>query len=103
MLMSSERTRATEVEKNVEAVGCKYLKAVEELETWVFVDKMVALEYFFYGGNPVCVKMLRAWEERGQSVENVKPIFEMALEDEWGDGKGGLKGIHHATFVVARK
>ena len=55
------------------------------------------------GGTPRCVSMLRAWEERGQSVEKGKPIFEKALEDDWGGGKGGLKGIHHATFVIARK
>ena len=59
----------------------------------------------FFGdvGTPRCVSMLRAWEERGQSVEKGKPIFEKALEEDWGDGKGGSKGILHATIVIARK
>lgn len=47
--------------------------------------------------------MLRAWEERGKRVERGKLVFEKALEDVWGDGKGGLKGIHYATFVIGRK
>ena len=29
--------------------------------------------------------------------------FREGVEDEWGDGKGGLKGFHHAMFVSARK
>ena len=66
----------------------------------MFEGNNVALEYFFDGGIPGCVKMLWAWEE---SVDKRKPIFEKGLEDERGGEKGGLKGIHRARFVIASK
>jgi len=103
MLMSPEWTYAKEIEKNVEAVGFKDVKAVEKEGTWIFEDKDEALRYFFDGGNPGCVKMLQAWEELGHSVDEIKPVYGKALVEDYGDGKGGLKGTHQATFVVARK
>ena len=103
MLMSPEWTCAKEIEGNVEAVGFKDVTAVEKQGTWTFDRVGEALEYFFDGGNPGCVKMIRAQEDEGRSVEKLKPVFEKALVDEYGDGKGGLRGPHRATFVIARK
>ncbi|KAL8847130.1 MAG: hypothetical protein Q9221_007836, partial [Calogaya cf. arnoldii] len=98
-----EWTVAKEIKENVEEVGFKDVRAIEKTGTWIFEDKNEALDYFFDGGNPGCVKMLQAWEDKGYSVEKVRPLFEKALEDEYGDGKGGLEGTHHVTFVIARK
>lgn len=103
MLMSPEWTYANEIERHVEAVGFKDVKAIEKQGTWIFEDKDEALRYFFDGGNPGCVKMLQAWQQRGHSVEDIKSVYEKALVDEYGDGKGGLKGSHQAMFVVAKK
>ena len=103
MLMSPEWTVAKEIKENVEEVGFKDVQAIEKTGTWVFEDANEALDYFFNGGNPGCVKILQAWEEKGQSVEKVKPLFEKALTEEYGNGKGGLEGTQLATFVIARK
>ena len=43
MLISPEWARAVAVEKNVEAVGFKDVKAMEKLGTWVPEDKNLAL------------------------------------------------------------
>ncbi|KAL9595209.1 MAG: hypothetical protein Q9179_005075, partial [Wetmoreana sp. 5 TL-2023] len=103
MLMSPEWTVAKEIKENIQKAGFKDVTAIEKTGTWVFEDANEALDYFFDGGNPGCVKMLQALEHRGRSVEEVRPIFERALLDEYGDGKGGLKGTHYVTFVIARK
>ncbi|KAL8931066.1 MAG: hypothetical protein Q9208_000168 [Pyrenodesmia sp. 3 TL-2023] len=65
MLMSPEWTVAKEIKENVEEVGFRDVQAVEKTGTWVFEDENEALEYFFDGGNPGCVKMLQAWEGKG--------------------------------------
>ncbi|KAL8737572.1 MAG: hypothetical protein Q9181_001550 [Wetmoreana brouardii] len=103
MLMSPEWTVAKEIKENIQQVGFKDVTATEKTGTWGFEDANEALRYFFDGGNPGCVKMLQELEHRGQSLEEVRPISERALLDEYGDGKGGLMGTHYATFVIARK
>lgn len=103
MLMSPEWTIAKEVAKNVEAVGFKDVKAVETERALLFTWVDDAMDYFFEGGNPGCVKMLKAWEDMGHGVEEVKDGMKKALEEEYGDGRGGLRGMHHATLVTAWK
>ena len=102
-LMSPEWTYAQQVGKNVDAAGFKDVQAVKKEGTWVFENKDEALEYFFKGGNPGCEIMLKAWKEKGHVVEEIKGVYEKALVEAYGNGKGGLKGTHQATFVVARK
>lgn len=103
MLMSPDWTIAQKVVKNVEAVGFKDVRAVETERMLVFTWVKDAMEYFFEGGNPGFVKMVKAWEDMGHGVEEVKGGMKKALEEEYGNGKGGLMGMHKATLVTAWK
>ena len=103
MLMSPEWTIAKEVAKNVEAVGFKDVQAVETQRPLLFTWVDDGMDYFFNGGNPGCVKMLQVWKDMGHGVEEVKDGMKKALEEEYGDGRGGLRGMHHATLVTAWK
>ena len=101
-IMDKEWTDPTEVEKGLAKVGFEDIKLTKVNGSWRWESYEALANYFFDGGNPGNVKMLDAWTDLRRSIDEVRPLFQKVVEEEYRRD-GYLEADVPALLVTACK
>ena len=61
------------------------------------------LAWFFEGGNPACVEMMRSWTKMGRELDEIKPFLRKVLVEMYGLTDGSIEGPVLVCLGIARK
>ena len=102
-LMDPEWTRSENVRRGLARAGFRAVEIKAKQQSWDWDNVKAVSDYFFDGHNPGNTKWHDSWTERGQSIDQVRPLFERKLEEAYGQSNGSLRGPVPACLAIARK
>ena len=103
MVMSESWTLTSKVKAGIEEAGFKDVDVWVEDCSWRWESAEAVSKYFFDGGNPGNWKPVDSFRACGGDVDEAKPHFERAVQDEFGQEDGSIDLHAPATLATARK
>ena len=101
--MREEWTKGDQVKAGLIKAGFRDVDVREESEVWRWNNVKELSKYFFDGNNPGNEVMIESFRKQGGSVDQVRPLFEKVVEEDYAKEGGSIERSVLACLVTAWK